>query len=139
MSERKIIAVDFDGTLCESKWPEIGAPNIAVINKLIQLQAKGARIILWTCRNGPLLDEAVRWCSGYGLHFDAVNDNVSERIALYGINSRKVSADEYWDDKNVVFNEPTCDSCKFRKQSRKPERNIYSWCANNCKNFSSSN
>lgn len=23
----KIIAVDFDGTLCENKWPEIGEAN----------------------------------------------------------------------------------------------------------------
>ena len=47
------------------------------------------------------MDEAVRWCGGHGLHFDALNDNLPERVRQYGDNPRKVSADEYWDDKAV--------------------------------------
>jgi len=99
---QKIIAVDFDGTLCESKWPEIGAPRKDVIRELIKQQAEGAKLILWTCRSDKLLDEAVTWCLDEGLVFDAVNDNIPEMIQMFGNNSRKVSATEYWDDKSVL-------------------------------------
>lgn len=98
----KIIAVDFDGTLCESKWPEIGAPNKNVICALLRRQAKGDKIILWTCRRGELLNDAVDWCGMFGLRFDAVNANLPEHIAQYGDDTRKVFADEYWDDKSVI-------------------------------------
>ena len=51
MNER-VIAVDFDGTLCENAWPEIGAPNWPVIHHAQSVQAEGAKLILWTCREG---------------------------------------------------------------------------------------
>ena len=100
---RKIIAVDFDGTLCEAKWPEIGAPRKNIIAELIREQAAGAKLILWTCREGKQLEDAVTWCLDEGLKFDAVNDNLPEMTELYGNNCRKVNADEYWDDKSVLI------------------------------------
>lgn len=96
-----IIAVDFDGTLCKSKWPEIGAANDDAIRALLRRKARGDKIILWTCRRGELLEQAVKWCNERGLHFDAVNANLPEHIAEYGDDTRKVFADEYWDDKAV--------------------------------------
>lgn len=95
---RKAIAVDFDGCLCENAWPEIGPPNWAVIRAALEQQRAGAALILWTCRSGELLDKAVAWCGEHGLTFDAVNENLPERLEHYGSESRKVSADEYWDD-----------------------------------------
>ena len=97
--DNRVIAVDFDGCLCGNQWPQIGEANMGAIHALIRLRNKGARLILWTCRTGALLDEAVSWCKGHGLTFDAVNDNLAERIAQYGGDTRKVSADEYWDDR----------------------------------------
>lgn len=94
-----VIAIDFDGTLCESSWPEIGEPRWPVIDAAVQRQKAGDKLILWTCREGQLLGEAVIWCANHGLRFDAVNDNLPERIAEYGNNPRKISADEYWDDR----------------------------------------
>lgn len=99
---RKIIAVDFDGCLCDSKWPDIGEPHNEVIRELIREQANGTKLILWTCREGQLLQAAIMWCLNRGLKFDAVNDNLPEMQELYGNNSRKVSATEYWDDRSVV-------------------------------------
>ena len=55
-------------------------------------------MILYTCREGDLLREAVDWCKAHGLEFDAVNENLPERIALYGGDCRKISADAYLDD-----------------------------------------
>lgn len=98
----KVIAVDFDGTLCKDRWPNIGEPYGEVINECIRRQADGDKIILWTCRSGALLDDALLWCLNRGLRFDAVNDNLAENIEKYGNNCRKVWADEYWDDKNVL-------------------------------------
>lgn len=98
---RKVIAIDFDGTLCENAWPEIGAPKRDVINRALAEQAAGAALILWTCREGDLLDEAVFACRTWGLYFDAVNENLPERIEEYGNDCRKIGADEYWDDRAV--------------------------------------
>ena len=99
MINSKIIATDFDGTLCEDKFPEIGAPNHEIIQYLKEQQAAGAKIILWTCRVEDRLFEAVKWCSDRGLIFDAVNGNLPEIIELFGGDSRKITATEYIDDR----------------------------------------
>lgn len=95
----KIIAVDFDGCLCKSAWPEIGAANAELINRLKFSRATGNKLILWTCREGKALAEAVEWCRARGLEFDAVNANLPEMSAMYGNDSRKIGADVYVDDK----------------------------------------
>lgn len=96
-----IYAVDFDGTLCEDIFPGIGSPNMALINHLIKRRKQGNKIILWTCRVGKCLKEAVGWCRQYGLEFDTVNVNLPEMIEWYGNDCRKVAADVYIDDKAV--------------------------------------
>lgn len=96
----KIIAVDFDGTLCCDRWPNIGAPNTKLINYLLQEKQKGARIILWTCRTEDRLQEAVNWCTRHNITLDAVNENLEEAIEMFGGDSRKIFAHEYIDDKN---------------------------------------
>lgn len=98
----KIIAVDFDGTLCQDKWPDIGKPNREIIHALIQRQAAGDKVILWTCRCGVALDAAIAWSMDHGLRFDAINENTPENIAEFGNDCRKVFAHEYWDDRSVM-------------------------------------
>ena len=99
-----IIAVDFDGTLCEHKFPKIGEPIKGVLEKLITLKKDGTQIILWTCREGQPLQEAIWWCRMKGLEFDAVNENVSsQKNKEYGI--RKIYADMYLDDRNETIRE----------------------------------
>lgn len=94
-----IIAVDFDGTLCENKWPEIGEAKWNTIQALIAAQAAGARLILWTNRIGARLREAVEWCQARELEFDAINENLPETLAAFTTDCRKVYADIYLDDK----------------------------------------
>ncbi|MCM1165650.1 MAG: hypothetical protein NC401_06530 [Ruminococcus sp.] len=99
------IAVDFDGTLCENNFPEIGEPKDIVIDYIKRQAAAGAHIILYTCReNGTernLLDEALQFCTEQGIELYAVNENpdntLSEKYGSYG--GRKVFADIYIDDK----------------------------------------
>lgn len=95
-----VIAVDFDGTLCKDAYPNIGEPNKPLIRYLLDEQKRGSKLILWTCRCGKYLDEAVSWCLKHGLKFDAVNDNIPEATEFFGSNSQKVFAHVYIDDKN---------------------------------------
>ena len=95
----KIIAVDFDGTLCENKWPDIGRPNTELISYLKEQQKSGSKIILWTCRSRRSLKEAIKWCKEQGLIFDAINRNLKGVIKGFGSDTRKIFANEYIDDK----------------------------------------
>lgn len=98
----KIIAIDFDGTLCEDKFPSIGKARLGTISLLKSLQRKGWKTILWTCRNGQHLEDALNWCAERNLKFDAVNTNIAEAIELTGSDTRKVYADIYLDDHNLT-------------------------------------
>ena len=97
--KNKIIAVDFDGTLVKDEYPKIGSPNIKLINKLRWL-SKNNTLILWTCRTGDKLKEAVEFCLLCDLQFHYINENSKEILKKYGnIDSRKITADIYLDDK----------------------------------------
>lgn len=101
-SRPRIIAVDFDGTLCECKFPDIGAPIPPVIEYVKRLRAAGNIIILWTCRTGQNLTDAVTWCKQQGLTFDYINENVKQNVEQYGGDTRKIFADVYIDDKTIL-------------------------------------
>ena len=103
MKHRKIIAVDFDGTIAENKFPDIGEPIHGTIALLKIEQEKGARLILWTCRADGRLTAAVEWCKSQGLRFEAVNENLPDIIEAFGGDTRKIFANEYWDDRAVVM------------------------------------
>lgn len=96
---KKVIAIDFDGTLCENKYPEIGLPRWGVIFKALSEQENGAALILWTCRTGKELNDAVEACAKWGLTFDAVNKNLPSWVDTWNNDPRKVGATEYWDDR----------------------------------------
>ena len=96
-----IIATDFDGTLVEHAYPAIGKPIPFAIETLKKLQQEDHhQIILWTSREGELLDEAVEYCKSKGLEFYSVNSNYPEEKAE-DRPSRKLVADVYIDDRNL--------------------------------------
>lgn len=97
-----IVAVDFDGTLVEDKFPEIGRPIEKTWELLRKCQEAGVKIILWTCRDHERLKDALDFCNERGLFFDAVNENLPECRAMFNNDTRKVYANEYWDDKSVI-------------------------------------
>jgi len=101
LDKPRVIAVDFDGTLCKADFPNIGEAKREVILALMSEKERGSKIVLWTCRHGKHLLDAIVWCAQQGLEFDSVNENLPEIIALYGDDTRKISADEYWDDKAI--------------------------------------
>lgn len=95
------IAIDFDGTIVEHRYPAIGAERPFAIDTLKQLQQEGHKLILWSVREGKLLDDAVEWCRQRGLEFYAVNrDYPEERPDDRGF-SRKLKVDLFIDDRNL--------------------------------------
>lgn len=96
-----IIAVDFDGTIVEHAYPHIGTEIPFAIETLKKLQLEKHRIILWSVREGKLLDEAVDFCHKRGLDFYAVNKDFPEETRDNKLLSRKLKADLFIDDRNL--------------------------------------
>lgn len=97
----KVIAIDFDGTLFENKWTDIGNPIWEVINAANMEKENGAKLILWTNRTGELLDNALSACESVGIQFDDVNESLPEWVQHFDNDPRKIGATEYWDDKAI--------------------------------------
>ena len=97
------IAVDFDGTIVEHAYPRIGKEKPFALDTLRMLNADGHKLILWTSRDGDLLEEAVEFCRKGGVEFYAVNSNTPSKGLSFGSNglSVKVTADVYIDDRNI--------------------------------------
>ncbi|MGN0036818.1 MAG: BT0820 family HAD-type phosphatase [Bacteroidaceae bacterium] len=95
------IAVDFDGTIVEHDYPRIGPELPFAIDTLKKLQQEQHRIILWTVREGTLLEEAVEYCRKRGLEFYAVNKDFPEETPQSDRYSRKLKADLFIDDRNL--------------------------------------
>lgn len=97
-----VIAVDFDGTIVEHRYPAIGKELPFAIETLRKLVKEGHRLILWTVREGKCLDEAIEFCRSRGLEFYAVNrDYPEEEQERNNHFSRKLKADLWIDDRNL--------------------------------------
>ena len=104
MSKKLRIAVDFDGTLCDFAFPQIGKQTQdqkELMNTLIKMRKDGHKLILWTNRGDnkeyPVLTEAIEWCKEKGLEFDSINENLQGQKKISGP-SPKIMADIYIDD-----------------------------------------
>ena len=96
------IAVDFDGTIVTHKYPNIGEEIPFAVDTLKMLRNDGHKLILWSVREGELLDAAVQWCRDRGLEFYAVNRDYPEETTDNNPHfSRKLKADMFIDDRNL--------------------------------------
>ena len=95
-----IIAVDFDGTIVEHRYPAIGKEKLFAFDTLKALQKQGHQLILWTFRSGKELEEAVEFCRKNGVEFYAVNKSYPEEVLTPNV-SRKINADLFIDDRNL--------------------------------------
>ncbi len=95
------IAVDFDGTIVEHRYPLIGEEKLFAFETLKQLQKLGHQLLLWTFRHGSELDEAVEYCRKHGIEFYAVNRSYPEEVFDPAQMSRKIDADVFIDDRNI--------------------------------------
>lgn len=99
-ASNKIIAIDFDGTIVEHKYPDIGPEMLFAFATIRELQKRGHTLILWTYRHGEYVDAAVNYCLENGLEFYAVNENYPGETKEE-MGSRKIYADVYIDDRNL--------------------------------------
>lgn len=98
--DKKIIAVDFDGTLVFNKYPFCENPNMELINFIKDNRNKFVWI-LFTCREGKQLKYATDYLKdNFELVFDYVNRNVPWNIKEYG-DCRKIYADYYIDKGSI--------------------------------------
>lgn len=70
-----LVAIDFDGTIAEHRFPEIGPAVPGAFFWIKKFQEAGANIALWTMRgrrNG--LYDAIEFCRQNGVVFDLVNE-----------------------------------------------------------------
>lgn len=121
------ICVDFDGTVVEHEFPDIGAPAPNAFRWLKRWQELGAKLILWTMRsdgrsgdgkkeNGPVLTEAVEFCRKHGVEFWGVNENPTQKTWT---NSQKAYAVHYVDDAAI--------GCPLRPASKSGVRPVVDW------------
>lgn len=94
------VAVDFDGTIVENEYPQVGKPMVFAFETLKELQKRGFVLILWTVRTGKLLEEAVDFCRQNGVDFYAVNRNHPEE-EVDAETPRKLDVDVFIDDRNL--------------------------------------
>ena len=99
MIKQLTIAIDFDGTIVEHQYPEIGKELPFATHTIKALHKKGHRLILWTYRTGKELEEALNFCKEHELEFYAINKNYPEE-KLSAKTGRKILADIYIDDRN---------------------------------------
>lgn len=96
------IAVDFDGTIVEHKYPAIGDEIPFATDTLRKLISEQHRLILWSVREGQLLEDAVKWCRERGVEFYAVNKDYPEEAPEKNNHfSRKLKVDLWIDDRNI--------------------------------------
>ncbi len=99
---KMVIAVDFDGTIVEHKYPKIGEEIMFATDTLRELIKDGHQLILWTVREGELLQEAIDWCRERGVEFWAVNkDYPEEEKEKNNHFSRKLKVEMFIDDRNI--------------------------------------
>ncbi len=96
-----IIAIDFDGTLHWGQYPNIGIIAQGAVENIMKLRRDGHYIIIWTCRTGDLLTEAINWLCEWGIPYNRINDNHPSNKVEFGGNTRKIYADVYIDDKQI--------------------------------------
>jgi len=96
-----IIAIDFDGTIVEEKYPEVGSLRPHAADIIQQLKTDGHFVIIWTCRAGKPLNDAVDFLNKNNVPFDAVNTHEPNNILVYGMGAKKVYADVYVDNNQV--------------------------------------
>lgn len=96
------IAVDFDGTIVTHEYPQIGEERPFAVETLKMLISDRHRLILWTVREGKLLEDAVEWCRERGIEFYAVNkDYPEEKQEGNQHYTRKPKVDVWIDDRNI--------------------------------------
>ncbi|MBT5188196.1 MAG: hypothetical protein HOM01_15415 [Kordiimonadaceae bacterium] len=101
MDRKKVIAIDFDGTIVHESYPEIGEAIEGAVESIRRIKELGAEIVIWTCRTNEQLGDARHWLVSMGIPFDFINENTTTELEHWGTDPRKVAADRYIDDRII--------------------------------------
>lgn len=120
-----IIAVDFDGTIVLDAYPKIGVLYPYADKVMQDWKKQGHRIIINTCRAGKTFTEMVDFLNYHGIPYDTINENLPERTAKYGSDTRKISADVYIDDKSLFCNRIDWQDIQIRVRMKMEKQNTH--------------
>lgn len=101
MTKRLVLGVDFDGTIVEEAFPNIGAIKEQTVNLMYRAMAKGHLVIVWTARSGQAERDAYAFLKDNEIPFDYMNENPEDPYAIRGEQGRKIFCDYYLDDRAV--------------------------------------
>lgn len=96
------LAIDFDGTIAEASFPEVGALIKDADTIIRKLHEDGHNIIINTCRSGRFEGMAEDFLTENDIPYHFINSNLPELIEFYNQDCRKISADFYIDDKCIA-------------------------------------
>lgn len=102
MTKRFVVAIDFDGTICEESYPEIGEIKKDAAMYINLLWRLGCNIVINTCRSGIYEGMVEKFLEENRIRYDYINCNMPNLIEEYGRDCRKISADVYIDDKCLM-------------------------------------
>ena len=106
-----IIAIDFDGTIVEDQFPDIGKMIPGARENINKLYADGYTIIIWSCRTGIKKSRAIEWLVMNGIKFHYFNKSCQTNVAAHGgKDTRKVYANLYIDDRMLYALPPWSES-----------------------------
>ncbi|MCK6471514.1 MAG: HAD family hydrolase [Planctomycetes bacterium] len=92
------VVIDFDGTIVEHAYPDIGAAAPLALETIKFLKRQGCWLGLFTVRSGAKLEAAVAWLKKNGIEFDAVNSDERQKEWT---TSPKMYGDVYIDDRGL--------------------------------------
>lgn len=95
-----VISIDFDGVIVSNRYPSIGVLRNDTKETLDKWNNQGHTIVINTCRAGRYATEALQFLTENSIPFHYFNANPKQLIDKYGTDTRKISADIYFDDKN---------------------------------------
>lgn len=101
MKKRLVLGVDFDGTIVEEAFPNIGAIKPRTVDLMKKAIAKGHLVIVWTARSGVAVTEATNFLHENNIPFHYINENPEDPWAIRGEQGRKIFCDFYLDDRAV--------------------------------------
>lgn len=96
MKKKRTIAVDFDGTIVEHKFPEIGTIKGNVVDRIREWYEQGHTICIWTCRTEKYAEEAQQFLYDNNIPYHFFNENPN---CSFDDNCRKILANIYLDDR----------------------------------------
>lgn len=105
-----IIAIDFDGTVVDHRYPDVGPTLPGAVEKIKEISARGVKIILWTMRSGKELADAVKWYADNGIPLFGVNENPEQKSWTQ---SPKAYAHLYIDD--AAFGAPLFQTAEMKR------------------------